>query len=229
MSAVVEQPQPDQTLVWRPAAVVALAMVVVGVVLGLIWSAWSPPGPRGGILKAGIQADETESFVAGDGRFALLTGAVGVLAGVAAWYLRRQRGSLMALALGLGGLGGSLVADGLGHLVRGSGNTYACGTETGRCVEHLPLWVQMHGLLFLQAALAVLVYSLFVAFAVDDDLGRPDPVREARRNGSVGAQGGVQYAGSDGYGPGPADEDHFPPQYPDQPVQPPGRGEFGQH
>ena len=44
----------------------------------------------------------------------------------------------------------------------------------------MPLWVQMHGLLFLEATLAVLVYSLFVAFAVDDDLGRPDPVRAAR-------------------------------------------------
>jgi hypothetical protein len=228
MSAVVDEPQPKQAPAWRPAAVVTLAMVLAGVALGAIWSAWSPAGPRGGILKAGIQADETESFVAGDGRFALLTGVVGVLAALGVWYLRQQRGSLLALALGVGGLGGSLVADGIGHLIRGSGNTYPCGTDTGKCVEHLPLWVQMHGLLFLQAALAVLVYSLFVAFAVDDDLGRPDPVREARRTASVGPQGGVQYAGSDGYGPRTPDEDHFPTQYPDQPVQPPGRGEFGQ-
>ena len=169
-------------------------MLVAGAALGLIWSAWSPPGPRGGMLSAGIQADETETFVAGDGRYALLTGAVGVLAGIAAWYLRRQRGSLVALALVVGGLGGSLIADGVGHLVRGTGSTYPCGTETGKCVEHLPLWVQMHGLLFLQAALAVLVYSLFVAFAVDDDLGRPDPGARSPRGGSVGPQGGVEDA-----------------------------------
>ncbi len=203
-------------------------MLVAGVVLGVIWSAWSPAGPRGGILKSGIQADETESFVAGDGRFALLTGLVGVLAGIAAWYLRRQRGSLVALALVAGGLGGSLVADGIGHLIRGSGNTYPCGTETGKCVEHLPLWVQMHGLLFLQAALAVLVYSLFVAFAVDDDLGRPDAARAARRDRSVGPQGGVEQAGRDGDGSGAPYEHHFAPQDPDQPVQPPGGSQFGQ-
>ena len=213
---------------WRPPAILAGAMLVVGVLVGVIWSAWSPAGPRGGILKAGIQADETESFVAGDGRFALLTGLVGVLAGIVAWYLRRHRGSLVALALVAGGLGGSLVADGIGHLIRGSGSTYPCGTETGKCVEHLPLWVQMHGLLFLQAALAVLVYSLFVAFAVDDDLGRPDPVRASRRTGSVGPQGGVEQPGRDGDGPGPAYEHHLAPQYPDQPVQPPGGGELGQ-
>lgn len=227
MTVLEQVARPASARVWRPAAVVTASMLVTGAVLGLIWSAWTPPGPRGGVLSAGIQADETETFVAGDGRYALLTGAVGVLAGIAAWYLRRQRGSLMALALCVGGLGGSLIADGVGHLVRGSGSTYPCGTETGRCVEHLPLWVQMHGLLFLQAAVAVLVYSLFVAFAVDDDLGRPDPVREARA-GSVRAQGGVEDARGDSYGPGLPDQHHLAPQYPDQAVQPPGRGEFGE-
>ena len=213
---------------WRPLAVLTAALLVAGVVVGAIWAAWSPPGPRGGILKAGIQADETESFVAGDGRFALLTGLVGLVAGVAAWYLRRQRGSLVALALGVGGLGGSLIADGIGHLVRGDGSTYPCGTETGKCVEHLPLQVQMHGLLFLQAAVAVLVYSLFVAFAVDDDLGRPDPARDARRSESVRPQGGIEDPGGDGDRARAPYEHHLAPQYPDQPVQPPGGGELGQ-
>ena len=197
--------------------------------LGAVWAAWSPAGPRGGILKAGIQADETESFVAGDGRFALLTGLVGLLAGISAWYLRRQRGSLVAVALAVGGLGGSLLTLWIGRLIRGDGSTYPCGTETGKCVEHLPLWVHMHGLLFLEAALAVLVYSVFVAFAADDDLGRPDPLREARRQVSVGAQGGVEHPGGDSYGPRPPYQHDLPAQYPDQPVEPPGRGEFGQH
>jgi hypothetical protein len=224
-------PQPSGTAVaWRPLAALAGAMLVAGVLLGVIWTAWSPPGPRGGVLKAGIQPDETESFVSADGRFALLTAVVGVIAGICAWYLRRQRGSLLALALAAGGLGGSLLTDWIGHLVRGEGRTYACGTETGRCIEHLPLTVQMHGLLFLEAAVAVLVYSLFVAFAVDDDLGRPDPAREARlARRSVRPQGGVEDAWSEGDRPGPPQQHDFPPQNPHQPLQPPGGGEFGQH
>ncbi len=229
MTALAEAPAPEAGFSVRPVAVLTVALLVVGAILGPVWSAWSPPGPRGGVLDAGIQADETENFIAGDGRFALLTGLVGVLAGVLAWYLRRQRGSLVALALGVGGLGGSLLTDWLGHVVRGEGSEYSCGTETGRCVEHLPLSVHTHGLLFLEAALAVLVYSMFVAFAVDDDLGRPDPVRAARLAGcSVGPQGGVEQTGGDGDRAGAAQEHDLAPQYPDQPVQPPRGGEFGQ-
>lgn len=228
MTAVVETRAPRTGPGWRPLAVLVGALLVAGVVVGLIWTAWSPAGPRGGLLKAGVQPDETESFVAADGRFALLTALVGVLAGVLAWYLRRQRGSLVAVALGVGGLGGSLIADAIGHAVRGEGSQYSCGTETGHCVDHLPLAVQMHGLLFLQAALAVLVYSLFVAFAVDDDLGRPDPVREARLARSVGPQGGVEQPGSDGHRAGAPQQDDLAPQNRDQPFEPPGRGRLGE-
>ena len=87
---------------------------------------------------------------------------------------------MIALALAVGGLGGSLLTLLVGHVVRGSGPDYACASDTGRCTEHLPLGVQSHGLLFLEAALAVFVYSLFVAFAVADDLGRPDPRHRGR-------------------------------------------------
>jgi len=60
----------------------------------------------------------------------------------------------------------------VGWAVRGDGSDYTCGA--GTCIDHLPLTVHMHGLWFLQAFIAVLGYGLFVAFAVADDLGRPD-------------------------------------------------------
>jgi hypothetical protein len=80
-------------------------------------------------------------------------------------------------ALTIGGLAGAAITDLVGHLIRGPGNDYTCGSETGKCIEHLPLSVHMHALLLLEPLLAVLAYGLLVAFTARDDLGRPDPVR----------------------------------------------------
>lgn len=223
------EPREQTTRDYRPVAILFAALIVLGVVLGVVWELWSPPGPRGGVLTAGIQADETESFAAADGRYALLTGVLGILAGIAAWYLRRHRGPVVAAALALGGVGGGLLTVLVGHLIRGTGSTYRCGTETGKCIDHLPLWVQMHGLWFLEAALAVLVYSIFVAFAADDDLGRPDPARDARlARRSVGPQSDVQHPGPYGDAAGPPQQHEFPAQYPHQPLHPPGGGELAE-
>lgn len=174
----VAQRASDRTAQLRAAGVVVGVLAVVGAVLGLVWQAWSPPGPVGGILPAGVQVDETETFVAGDGRFTAITLVIGVVAGLLAWYLpalRRVRGPYVALGLALGGLAGSLLTLLVGWVVRGQGSDFRCGV--GTCIDHLPLTVHMHGLLFVEAFVAVLVYGLFVSFAKDDDLGRPDVAR----------------------------------------------------
>lgn len=163
----------------RVGALIVAVLAVVGALLGPVWEAWSPPGPAGLLLPAGVQADETEAWVASDGRFALLTAVVGAVAGVLAWYLprlRQVRGPYAALALAVGGIVGALLTDLVGWALRGDGRHYSCGSAT--CVDHLPLSVQMRGAWFLEAFVAVLVYGLFVAFAVADDLGRPDTPRE---------------------------------------------------
>jgi hypothetical protein len=224
------EPSAPPTTRWRAIAALFAALLLVGVALGAIWSAWSPATPAAILLPAGTQADETENFTAADGRFALLTGVVGILAGVLAWSLRSHRGALVAAALAAGGLGGSLLTDVVGRLIRGDGPKYSCGSSQSplHCTAHLPLSVQMHGLLFLEAGLAVLIYSMFVAFAADDDLGRPDPVRAARQARSVGPQDPGQHPGPYGDGTGAPQQHDFAPQYPHQPQQPPGGGEFGQ-
>lgn len=171
----------DRTEQLKAAGVVVAVLAVVGAVLGLVWQAWSPPGPIGGILPAGIEADETEAFVAGDGRFTAIALAVGVVAGLLAWYLpalRNVRGPYVAVGLAVGGVAGSLLTLLVGWAVRGQGSTFTCGV--GTCIDHLPLTVHMHGLLFAQAFVAVLGYGLFVSFAADDDLGRPDPYTTGR-------------------------------------------------
>jgi hypothetical protein len=188
------------------AGVLVAVLAVIGALLGLVWEAWSPPGPAGAILPAGIQADETEAWVAGDARYGLIMIILGAVAGVVAWYLpalRRVRGPYMAAGVALGCLAAAALAELVGWAVRGDGSTYPCGV--GHCIDHLPLTVHMKGLWFVGPFVAILVYGLFVAFAVADDLGRPDPGRDSDVPtppqpvpSSVGPEGYPQYGGGHG-------------------------------
>jgi hypothetical protein len=216
----------------RVAGMVGAALAGLGALLGVVWEAWSPPGPLGAVLRAGVEPDETEAWAAGDGRYAAITVAVGVLAGIVAWYVRpcaRARGAWVAVALGAGGIAGAALTDLVGWALRGTGSTFPCGTDTGRCVDHLPLTVHMHGLWFAEAVVAVLIYSLLVAFAADDDLGRPDPGRETARRlsrrrarrevsgidegsgRSVASERRVEDPWRDGHGPSTAYQRDLPP------------------
>lgn len=181
----------------RAAGLVAAALGVLGAVLGVVWEAWSPPGPIGIQLSQGVQPDETEAWVAGDGRFAVIAVVVGLGAAILAWYLpalRRVRGPYVAFGLAVGSVVGALLAELVGWALRGDGSDYHCGA--GTCIDQLPLTVHMHGLWFLQAFVAVLGYGLFVSFAAADDLGRPDPGRAGTHTPEVV---GVGVAGSSGY------------------------------
>lgn len=190
----------------RAAALVFLALAAVGCLLGPVWSWWSPPGPLGERIPAGIIADETEAFIAADGRFAVLTVGVGVLAAVLAWFVRSARGPWMVAALGLGGVVGALLTDVVGRAVRGGGNTVPVAAGVGR-IAHLPLQVHATGLLLLEGAAAALVYGLCVAFTASDDLGRADPVRDSvRRAGQPDDRGG------DGDTAGALQQGDFAPQ-----------------
>jgi hypothetical protein len=214
MSETTEPARPSPIAELRVAAMIVAALAVVGVVLGILWQWWSPPGPRAYVIGPGlIEPDETESFVAGDGRFALLAALVGVLAALTVWFAALARGVAAVVALAVGGLAGSGLMALVGHLLGG-------GTATGKTntiIDQLPLSVHMHGLLFVEAAAAVLVYGLCASFAAADDLGRPDPAREraladrrAARSVRPGTEG--QDTGAYGDGPGALQQREFPPQ-----------------
>ena len=205
----------------RAAAVITASLIVLGAVLGVIWEAWSPARPPGVRIPGGtVQYSETsESFAASDGRFALIVAIVGLAAGAVVWSRRSVRGPWVAFALAVGGLAGSWVMAEVGHLL-------GHGTNDGKLytkIPHLPLSLHMTGLFAIEALLAVLVYSVLAAFAVDDDLGRPDPGRdlarrrpgvEPPRSDLIAPEYLVEYRGADGNGAGLPQQHEFPAQDP---------------
>lgn len=168
----------------RSAVQVAGALMVLGALLGVVWGLWSPPGPAAEVLGGGaFQPDETEAFIAGDGRFLVLTGAAGLVTAMALWFGRTgTRGAIALVGMAVGGLVGALFTELVGHLSGGgsfTGRTYHYADGSARqLTPHLPLSLHAHGLLFVEAALATLVYGMFVAFAARDDLGRSDARQE---------------------------------------------------
>jgi hypothetical protein len=192
----------------RVAAILVLGLAVLGALLGFAWSAWSGPQQRAFVLGPGklYPYDEVETMAGADGRYMILVGVVGLIAGFAAWFaLPARRGPLVLLALGAGGLAGAALTAWVGHL--SGGGTFSGATNT--TIAHLPLSLHMRGLMFVEGALAVLVYGLFIAFAARDDLGRPDPVR-----GRVSVQSGghPQDGGGDRDAAGLLEQGEFPAQ-----------------
>ena len=162
----------------RAALLIVVAMAAAGVLLGLIWAAWSPCHRPGYLLAPGaIVPDDSEAFIGGDGRFAALTVAAGLIAPFMVWFARIARGSVAALALAVGGLAGALLTEWTGYLVAGGSRNGQVDTV----LPKLPLTLHLHGLRFAEAAAAVLVYGLCVSFALADDLGVADPRRDAAR------------------------------------------------
>lgn len=193
----------------RFAALVVVALAVLGAALGAAWAAWSPPGPRAYVLAPGVFfPDETEAFVAGDGRFMVLGALAGLAGGIGAWLAVARRGSLTALALVAGGLAGSALMELVGHVA--GGGSFA--GQPGEILPQLPLSLHAQGLLLVEPAVAALVYGLLVAFTADDDLGRPDPVRAALARRSVGAGGHPHDSGGDGDAASVPQQRDLPPQ-----------------
>lgn len=199
----------DHTLAdLRVAVVLTGALLVLGAVLGVAWSIWSGPQQRAYVIAPGQREpfDEVETMVAADGRYLALVGVAGLLVALLAWLLRpANRGTLVAFALGLGGLGGAALTWWIGYLT--GGGTY--DGKPGTLIHHLPLTLHMHGLVFVEPALATMLYGLFVAFAASDDLGRADPVR-----GRISVRAGhqTQHGGRHGDAAGPLQQGEFPAQ-----------------
>lgn len=164
----------------RAAAWLAGALTVAGALLGLVWQAIAPRTHGFVYMPHSVVPDESEAFIGTDGRFTLLTGAVGLLAAVIAWMWRSARGPSVAVALAGGGLAGALLTDVVGNAVGGGANDGPLNA-----MFTLPVAVHARGLLFVEAMLALLVYGSFALFAKRDDLDR----REDLGQGDVHVDG----------------------------------------
>ncbi|HZC69403.1 MAG TPA: hypothetical protein VE442_01795 [Jatrophihabitans sp.] len=191
----------------RVAIRLILVLAVVGAALGPLWAKWSGAQQRAYVIAPGklYPYEEVEKMAATDGRYLAIVAAVGFLAALFAWLFRAShRGPLVLLGLGVGGAVGSALTWFTGYLT--GGGTYH--GKAGSQIAHLPVSLHMRGLLFVEPAIAIMIYGLFVAFAVRDDLGRADPVRERLVRARTEAQDGWRY----GDGAGALQQRDLPPQ-----------------
>ncbi|MER5867304.1 hypothetical protein [Kitasatospora sp. NPDC002040] len=153
----------------RIGALLTLAGVAVGAVVGALWL-WLAPRV---MLVAGSDAiryvdPEGEQRAGADGTFALLGLGAGALCALAAFLLTRRRGGGIAVAggLALGGLAGSLLAWKLGTWLGPGADVIGNAKKAGQGVEFsAAIELGAHGALLVWPMTAmVLLLALSAAF-----------------------------------------------------------------
>ncbi|MCG7527133.1 ABC transporter permease [Streptomyces sp. OfavH-34-F] len=149
----------------RRAGVVAAAVTVSGVLLGLLWLWLAPRVP---LVSDGsavfLHNSEGEESIGADGTFALLGLAFGaVSAGLAFWYERRG-GIWLTGGLALGSVLGALVAWQVGTRLGPTDDVVAHAREAGKgVVFDAPLELHAKGMLLAWALAAMVVHLLLAA------------------------------------------------------------------
>ncbi|HEV2886739.1 MAG TPA: DUF2567 domain-containing protein [Jatrophihabitans sp.] len=157
---------------WRPLALLVAAQLLAGVLAGLVWRAWAPrtvsyllSGGDGN--PAFVIPEESESQIAGDGRFVLMSIGLGMVFGLVAWRLRALRGPVVLAALAVAGVLSSVLARAVGELL-------PSGSSARRLDAPFSPQLSLHAFpaaLVVQAFFGVLVYTALVGLSADQDLG----------------------------------------------------------
>lgn len=158
----------------RPAALLALALAAAGVPAGLVWWALAPRADFR-ITEDGPQvigSPSSELLVADDAVFVLVLAVVGLLAGPAAWLLRRHRGVVLVVGLAVGATAAGAIAWLVGELLGGGPSQEELAEVGGVVTTGLELGAT--AALAVPPFVALLVYVLAVIVNADDGLGRPD-------------------------------------------------------
>ncbi|MFF8400046.1 AAA family ATPase [Streptomyces sp. NPDC015684] len=148
----------------REAAVITVAMTVCGLLLGLLWWWLGPHVPLVGDASGGgwvvyLKDSEGEQAAGVDGTFTLLGLGLGLVSAVVVFLLRRRGGVPLVVALGLGGLLGSLVAWRLGVWLGPTSDVLAHARAVGKGVTFpAPLKLSAKGALLAWPLAAVLVH-----------------------------------------------------------------------
>jgi hypothetical protein len=163
-------------LVASQAAAVLLA-AVLGFPLGMLWQWLAPDVPVLIVSDGAVYNDpQPEQFIAGDGWFAVLGLAFGLVLAIVTWVLfRRLRGPLLLALLAVSGTVAAVIAWkygrdlGLDAYLRDL-HTAAVGTELSKPndvrIEELRWWPPaVEGVLLLPALGSTLTVTLFAAWS----------------------------------------------------------------
>jgi hypothetical protein len=142
--------------------VTAAAMLAAGIPLGLIWGATVPMVDVNDLLR---NSSETalEAQPAADARFALLAAAFGIVVGLLAGWRGRKAGWPLPVGIALGGVGGSLIAAQVGHLLASDDALAAVPPTANPLVRDLvDVTVRADGVHAIFAVAAVFVFLVIV-------------------------------------------------------------------
>lgn len=171
----------------RQAAVIAVAVAVCGVLLGLLWLWLAPRVPLIADSEAVFLKDtEGEQAIGVDGTFTLLALAFGAVSGAVVFLLRRRGGIPLVVGLTAGSLLGAVIAWRLGIFLGPETDVVAHAKSVGKGVAFdAPMELKAKGALLAWPVAALLVHlgltGLFgprdpepYPMAYGDDPGRTD-------------------------------------------------------
>ncbi|MFI8171048.1 AAA family ATPase [Streptomyces sp. NPDC085931] len=148
----------------REAGLVALAVALGGVLLGVLWWWLAPHVPLIGDVTDGnwvvyLKDTEGEQAVGVDGTFTLLGLGFGLVSALAVFLLRRRGGVPLVVGLAVGGLLGSLLAWRVGVWLGPAEDVVAHAREVGRGVTFsAPLKLGAKGALLAWPLAALVVH-----------------------------------------------------------------------
>jgi len=166
----------------RSAVLLVSALGLAGIPAGVLWWLLAPRLDFRITSSGPVPVDAvptSELLIADDGVFALLLTAIGLVAGVLGWRMRRRRGVATLVALAAGTAVCAALAWQVGEYL-GPGPTRAALAHVGGRVTTSLTLGSLPALAFAPFA-AVLVYVVGVLYTRTDDLGRagaPEPVAQ---------------------------------------------------
>ncbi|GGW67774.1 hypothetical protein GCM10010503_51270 [Streptomyces lucensis JCM 4490] len=168
----------------REAAVITVALALGGVLLGALWWWLAPHVPLVGDEARGswvvyLKDSEGEQAIGVDGTFTLLGLGFGLISAVVVFLLRRRGGVPLVVALGLGGLLGSLLAWRLGIWLGPQSDVIAHARAVGKGVTFsAPLKLSAKGALLAWPLAGLLVHMGLTALFGPRD---PEPGHPQQR------------------------------------------------
>jgi hypothetical protein len=190
----------------RIGVAATLVIAVLGVPAGLLWTTVAPRTTyviAGG--KAFLGDPESQTLIAADGWFAVLTALAGLLCGVVAYLLAgrlREIGLLAALAAG--GTAAGLIAWWVGSLIGRSSFQHQVRTAHDGTTAKSALDLHAAGVVIAWPLVAIVVFGLLEAL----DVAR----RESRGRPAAGYAGGGGPGQPDQVGGGQFDLQAAPPR-----------------